>query len=379
MKILHVITSLGVGGAEAMLLKLLAGLDQDKFRQSIVTLADSQSEFTEKAEAMGVQVQSLGMRPGGLSLMKLIRLVSIIRSHKPDIVQTWLYHSDLIGAIAAKLARVPAVVWNIRCSYLDRKDHPRSLFWIIWLLAKMSKIPEAVIVNSAAGRLAHEEHGYSPKRWELIQNGFNTDIFKPSLEARNALREALGLGPDTLLIGMIARYHPMKDHETFLNAAGILHQRREDVHFVLAGLGVDKDNRPLMEMIHRKGIMDKVSPLGERRNIQQIAAAMDIVTLTSYSEGFPNAIGEAMCCGVPCVAAGAGETRELIGDTGIVIPAKDPEALAAAWDSMLSMTPQERGALGQAARARIIEKYSLESVVRQYKSFYTQIAKKAES
>jgi len=377
MKILHVIGSLGVGGAEAMLLKLIIGGDSNAIQQKIVTIQDSKSQFLERAAEFGIGVESLGVRSGSVNPLPLFKIIPIIRRERPDIVHTWLHHADLIGTFGAVLARSPAIIWNIRCSYLDRKDHSRSLFWIIRLLAAMSNIPRAIIVNSGAGRLAHEKYGYIAKRWELIPNGFDTDVFKPSEASRIALRQSLGMSIDTILIGMIARYHPMKDHETFLKAAWLLHQRRSDVRFVLVGLGIDKNNRNLTEILKSTGTENIVSLLGEKRNIHEISAAMDISTLTSYSEGFPNAIGEAMACGVPCVATGVGDVLEIIGETGQVIPERDPEALAGAWEKILSMEPQARKALGMAARIRIIERYSLESVVRRYQDLYMEIMERS--
>jgi len=234
-----------------------------------------------------------------------------------------------------------------------------------------------MINNSLSSARLHERSlGYSNDRWAILPNGFELEKFVPSERARQDLRAELRLPPDSLLIGLIGRYHPMKDHSNFLKAAGILGRRDPSVHFVLAGAGVDSANVELRELAKAFGVADCLHLLGARTDAPYITAALDIAGSASYSEAFPNVIGEAMSCGVPCVVTDVGDSAWLVGDTGFFVTPRDSNALADAWTELINRGEQGRQTLGTAARSRIAGMFSIASVAAQYARLYDQVLKR---
>ncbi len=370
-RVTHLITDLDVGGAERMLAKLVAGTDPARVRHAVISLLPPGSTAAEIAAA-GCPVASLDMRRGRLAPGALIRLVGLLRADRPDVLQSWLYHADLMGTIAGRIARVPTIAWNLRCSDMDLSLYPRSTTLVVRALALLSRLPDVVIANSEAGRAAHKALGYRPRRWEIIPNGFDIGLFRPDLGARGSLRAELGLAPDTKLIGMLARFDPMKDHATFLAAAARLAHANAGVHFVLAGRGIEPAN---VALAGEPALAGRLHLLGERADSARILAALDLATLSSaFGEGCPNVVGEAMACEVPCVATDVGDAARMIGETGRVVPPRDPAALAAAWAETLALSATDRAALGAAARSRIAEGYSLAAVRERYTALYEGLA-----
>jgi glycosyltransferase involved in cell wall biosynthesis len=371
LKIVHLITDLDTGGAEMMLAKLVTAMERVRFSNSVISLTDH-GTLGAWIAALGVPVFTLGMRRGAPDPIGIARLVRLLGQEKPDILQTWLYHADLMGTIASRLVRVPALCWNIRCSDMDMSHYSRLSRLVLQVLARLSRLPDVVIANSRAGQQLHEKLGYAPRRWEIIPNGFDLERFRPDDGARQAVREELAVPFDTLLVGLVARCDPMKDHRTFLEAAARIASQRADVHFVLAGKGVEA----LAGQIDALGLAKHVHLLGQRRDIPRLVAALDVFALSSaFGEGFPNVVGEAMACGIPCVVTDVGDAPDIVGDTGMIVPLRDPAAMADAWLRLLSMPAEDRQAMGRAARQRIEERYSLSVIARQYESLYRGIAR----
>lgn len=372
-KIAHIITGLGPGGAETMLCKLLTHMDTSRFQNTVISLTD-EGRIAHDIRQLGIPVHSLGLRPGIPHPFGLLRLVRRLRVQQPDIVQTWLYHADLLGLVGGRLAGVPSIAWNVRCTELREEDHSRLLFWLLRLLAYLSRGPQAVVVNSEAGRRVHEKIGYRPRQWVVIPNGFDTERFRPSPEMRSVVRKRLGVPENSFLVGMVARYHAMKDHSTFLNAVSQLARGRgADIRVMLVGQGIDGSNGALVNQIKNLNMQDKVLLLSEREDIPDLMASLDIAVSSSYSEGFSNVIGEAMACGVPCVVTDVGESAYIVGDTGLVVPPRDLGAFASALEQLLSMGTDRRRALGQAARERIISLFSIENIAKEYEKLYCDI------
>jgi glycosyltransferase involved in cell wall biosynthesis len=370
--VVHLITDLDVGGAEMMLARLLDHADRIHVRNAVICLSGL-GPVAEQIARAAVPVYALEMRSGRVDPTAFLRLVKYLRQLKPDVLQTWLYHSDLAGLAAGFLTRVPNVVWNIRCAELDPADHPISLRIIIRCLAWLSRLPSTVISNSIAGKLAHEQLGYHPRKWLVIPNGVDTWLFQPSVAARGQLRRELRLGDDTLLVGVLARVHPMKDHTTFLKAAAATAKARDDVHFVLAGRGVREDPR-LAGLVRDLELADRVHLLGECSNPAQLLAALDVAVSSSYSEAFPNVVAEAMACGIPCVVTDAGDSPAIVGSAGVVVPRRDPSALAQGIMQLLNLDPGTRRRLGAAARERILQEYSIQQAALRYEALYTDLA-----
>lgn len=352
-----------------MLYKLLSQMDRSRFRNSVISMVGN-GPLARKIKELEIPVYTLEMKFGVPNPRGLFRLIRLLRKQRPIVLQTWLYHADFLGLLAAKLVRLPQIVWNVRCSDMDMQHYSKVSALVIRMLAALSSIPEAVVVNSESGCEFHERLGYRPRRWVLIHNGFDLDRFCPDAAARIKFRQELGLPNDAILIGLVARFDPMKDHATFLEAAHLLLEKDPRVHFVLVGSKITLENRELTAMINSGQYGKHFHLMGERDDVSYIMAALDMATSSSYSEGFPNTIGEAMACGVPCVVTDAGDSALLVGNTGMVVPIKNPQALAEGWEQMIKLDGSGRSELGVAARCRIEEQFSLPTNVTRYEEFY---------
>ncbi|MBU6349328.1 MAG: glycosyltransferase, partial [Chloroflexi bacterium] len=305
----------------------------------------------------------------------LFRLVRYLRKIQPDVVQTWLYHADLLGLIGASIAQTRPVVWNIRSADMDMRQYPRLSSVVVKLCALLSAAPAAVVVNSATGRTFHAQIGYQPRRWAQIPNGIDTQKFKPDPSARITVRQELCITDDAFLIGLIARWDPMKDHATFIRAAGQLATQLENVYFVLAGQDVTQDNRELRKLIAQTNLAGKIFLLGKRTDIPRILASLDLLTSSSVSEGFPNVVVEAMACSIPCVVTNVGDSAEIVAESGWVVPIRDPDALVSAWQRVSALDDLQRQQLGHLARQRATELFSLRKMIEAYEAFYLEMAK----
>lgn len=371
-KIVHLITTLTVGGAEMMLYRLVSSMDQQRFESVVISLTDG-GDIGERIKEAGFRVYSLGMRRGQPTPLGLGRLVSLLKQEHPTILQTWMYHANLLGIVASKLAGKPTVVWNIRCSTFEFSQKQRLSDWTTRTCALISASPRLIVVNSEAGQHFHTQLGYHPREWRLIPNGINTEQYHPNAEARFAVRQELGLESDTPLIGLVARFDPIKGHQTFLQAAANLKQWQPEAHFLMVGLNVTIENKSLMDSIRKGGLLDNVHLLGLRHDIPRLTAALDIATSSSDAEGFSNTVGEAMSCGVPCAVTDVGDSAKIVSDTGKVVPARDPQALATAWNELLLMENGARLELGIRARHRVESLFALDYVVKQYEDLYESL------
>ena len=353
-----------------MLTRLVTTMDRERFESIVVSMTNG-GALRPVIEQADVKVRSLSIGRGVPNPMALLRLRRLLRTTRPNILQTWLYHADLLGLLTRGWRRSPQLAWNLRGSDLDMS---KLSTLVMRVLARLAHLPDVVMVNSQAGRRVHERMGYRPRRWEFIPNGFDLEEFRPDAAARTRLRADLGLSAHSLLIGLIARYDPMKDHANFLRGANILAKTHPDVSFVLVGRDVERENMALSDAITHLGLDRRVHMLGERVDIPALTAALDIATSSSFGEGFPNAIGEAMACAVPCVVTDVGDSRLIVDDTGRVVPAKNPYALANAWRELIEVGEEGRLSLGTAARHRIKKNYSLSAVIRRYEDLYEELA-----
>ena len=370
---MHVITGLEQGGAEAMLVRLLRGLDRESFSQSVVSLT-TRGIYGDLVESYGIPLTTLGM--AGFASMPgcLVGLGRDVNAFRPDIVQTWLYHADLMGLLASRWASSHAsVVWNIRCSSLEPGDVPSSTRWLRWCLTRLSSRPEAVLFNSVAGQSAHHAIGYRPRHSLVLPNGFDLERWRPNSLKRMEFRAEIGVGDDTILVGMVARYHRIKGHKAFFAAAARLRNSIPGIRFVLAGSGITWSNNSLVADIDRLDLKDIVILLGSRTDMPRIMAGLDCLVSTSTSEGFPNVLGEAMACGVPCVATDAGDSRNMVGDTGKIVALGDVDGLVIAVAELMTAGAEEKGVRSMQCRERIAENFELGQVVHRYAHFYREL------
>lgn len=358
-----------------MLYKLLAHMHREEFEQAVASLTPGGATGPLIA-GLGIPVHDLGMRRGVPSPSGLLRLIRLLREWRPHVLQTWLYHADLLGTVAARAGSRPVLAWNVRCSKMDARYESGLGGLMLRLLARLSTKPEVVVVNSAAGEELHRSLGYAPRRWAMLPNGFDTGAFAPDTERRLAARAALGVQPGQSAIGLIARYDPIKDHATFLRAGARALASRQDLVFVLAGPGVDRDNRELRELVEALNLQNQTLLLGARTDVAALNAALDIASCTSLGEGFPNTIGEAMATGVPVVMTDVGDAREIVGPAGLIVPPRDPDDLARAWLSLLDLPAEERLRLGRLARERIVARFDIRQIARLYEDLYRDLAAK---
>ncbi|MDE2166826.1 MAG: glycosyltransferase [Alphaproteobacteria bacterium] len=368
--VLHVITDLGSGGAERVLARLAVA--SKKFQHVIVSLT-GEGDLGPSLHANGISVHALDMRPGGLpSLSAFLHLVRIIREARPVAVQTWLYHADLLGLFAARLAGCRTVAWNLRCSNMDLSRYRWSTRLVVRLLAALSPWPAFVLVNSEAGRRWHAALGYRPRHWQLTPNGIDTSLFRPDSVARDAWRRRLGIPPETVLVGMVARRDPMKDHATILAAAARAVRDSHNLEFVLAGQGITRHDPELARLADV--VAAPVHLIGPCDEVPTLTAAFDIAVLSAaFGEGFPNVVAEAMATGVPCIVTDVGDAAAIVDATGLVVPPRDPEALARAI-STLAADSTLRARLGTAARQRIEQHYKLSDMVSAYEELWQRLA-----
>jgi glycosyltransferase involved in cell wall biosynthesis len=373
-RVTHIIAGLLTGGAEMMLYKVLSRWDRSRFRARVISL--SQSGFiADRIQGLGVPVHTLGMSINRPDPRPFLRLARWLRIDPPDVVQTWMYHADLVGGLTARLVSDAPILWGIRTGPLEDRSFKRSTLMVIQTCARLSRLlPTRILCCSEAGRREHEALGYDHDKMVVVPNGFDLEAFRPDPEARAALRGELGISDETPLIGMVARYDPVKDHATFFEAAARLHAVMPEARFVLCGRDVTWENRAMASMIDRAGVRQVVHLLGQREDAHRVIAALDVSTLSSAcGEGFSNVIGESMACAVPCVVTDVGDAAQILGDTGLVVPPRRPETLAAGWRRMAELPAEARAERGRAARERVESRFSLDVIVRRYQDLYVEL------
>lgn len=370
-KVLHLIPSLGIGGAERALISLVTRLDSEHF-ESVVVSMTTDMPLSPVLDAAGIRYRTLGMSRGRIAPGAVLEFRRLLRLERPAILQTWLYHADLLGlAATATLAAAPILCWNVRCSNMDLQKYRPLTRRVLALLARFSRRPAAVVVNSEAGQLHHAALGYRPRNWVLIPNGFDTQRFVPDLSARRAVRSEFGIAADAPLFGMMGRLDPMKGHSVLLDAAVHILTRLPLARFLLVGTNV-----PLLaKEVAARALMDAVVLSAQRDDMPRLMAALDVGCLASaFGEGFPNVLGETMSCGIPCVTTDVGDAARIVGETGIVVPPQQPGLLADALVALWQDGAAAREARGEAARMRIVQHYSLEKTVSRYAELYGALA-----
>ncbi len=360
--LVFLIRNLAIGGAERQLVALASNLDKDIFDVTVLTLYDG-GELLGDLNRAGVRTVSLGKK-GRWDLSSItLQLVRVLRKLKPDILHSELTAQNLLAVMAKAVLPGTRIVWGVRSSNLD--DRRRD--WLSLLNCRVeiwsSRLPDLIISNSIAARTYHSTAGFAGARMVVIPNGIDTECFAPDRKAGLRCRASLGVPDSSLAIGLVGRLDRIKDHGTFLRAAAIFARRRPDAKFVCFGPGPGDYLLELRQQARLLGLTDRVVWGGSFRDMPSAYNALDICCSSSFGEGLPNAIAEAMACGVPCVVTDVGDSALVVGDTGVVVPPRSPEALAAGWAALanrMSQTP----ALGKAARERIESRLSLPAFIR---------------
>lgn len=372
MRVLHVITSLNVGGAERSLASVTRALN-DGYEHAAILLGDLGPLGAQLREA-GMNVLAMGMPSPLLAAKHTPHLVALLREFRPTILQGWMYHGNIAAYLIAMFyGRSIPVLWNVRHCLYEIRDEKRLTQLLIRAGRTLSARVCATIYNSALSRAQHESFGFRG-RGHVIANGFDLNRWRPDAEQRSIVRAELGItDASAKVVGHFARFHPMKDHGTFLRAIGVLLSRMPQAHAVLAGANVTYDNETLSALIapeHRS----RVHLLGERSDLERLMRALDVFCLSSWSEAFPNVVGEAMASGVPCVATDVGDCCDIVGDTGVVVVPRCPSALAAALLDFLARCSSDISQLGAAARSRMAARFSLQAMALKYRCLYEAAA-----
>lgn len=354
-----------------MLVRLLDHMQGDSAEHMVISLTD--------AHPLGLQLKDIGVHVDSVGATKfptprdIARLVRLFRCWRPDVVQTWMLHSNVVGGVAARLAGRYPVAWGIHTGRLTVARHGLRTVLVQRIESRLSHIvPSNVITCSESARREVANIGYAEGKCAVIPNGFDLTAFRPNGDARILLRQELGVAKDQILVGAVSRFHPDKDHRTLLEAAAHVAARDETVHFVLCGPGLDARNPRLMAWARPLG--DRVHFLGERDDIPAVTAALDLAVSSSVNEGLPLVIGEAMACEVPVVATDSGDSATVIGETGRIVPPEDARALADAMFEVIRMGDAERRQHGIAARKRIREQYELASTAVRYRRIWESLA-----
>jgi glycosyltransferase involved in cell wall biosynthesis len=376
--VLHVIASLGSGGAESTLLRVVTATAEYEHVVMSLTAGGINAGRLRRA---GVEVCDLGLPRGGISIASLRTLFAAVRDRAPLVVQTWMYHSDLIGGLLARMSGHTGVVWGVRNGYVNAQTMPLRTRLVVRACAKLSRvIPYAIVAPSEASVREHCAIGYARDRFRLIPNGYDTETLKPDAAVRETARRALGIAPDVRLIGMVGRWDPQKDHRTLLHALrGLVVLAPEAPwHCTLIGPGMTGDNAELVSLVKSAMLSDRVSLAGSSDDIQATMNALDVHVLSSRGESFPNVVAEAMACGTPVIATDVGDAADIVGDTGWIVPARSPEPLAAALrESMTLMDDSHAWHRRQrAARQRIGSKFSLVSMADAYRGVWESVGRR---
>lgn len=375
MRIFHVITGLNVGGAEMLLCQLLETLRPPAFEHTVIALLDKEGVLSRRV-AKSAELHHLGMRAGWVRLKDLWRLRRYLHNGKPDVVQAWMFHANLMATLTSLWSGIP-VVWGVHQSLDYIRGNKLNTRVVICASRALSRFPDRIVYCSSVSADQCEAFGFHQVARQLIPNGFDTERFRPDADARVRVRNEFAISEDNFVIGLVARWHAMKDHDNFLQAATLFVREHSHALFLLVGDGLDAGNKVLTDWIQARGLVERVRLCGRRSDLAAVNAALDVASSSSaWGEAFPMALGEAMACGVPCVATDVGDVRQIIGDTGVVVPPRNPAALCTGWEKLAGMSRRDRDALGVRVRQRIIERYSLASVARQYADLYLSVSRR---
>ncbi|MUG98978.1 glycosyltransferase [Scytonema sp. UIC 10036] len=362
-KITFLIRSLersGGGGAEKQLATLAKALSQKGFEVTILRFyPDTHSEV----EFSGTSIKLLSLEKQNRWDMVgfFWRLLKQIKSIQPDVLHSYLPDSNIVTIFLKPFFPTTKMVWGIRHS--NWGTGKKSSWWInsiLYVEQKLARFADLIIANSYAGQKYHLSKGFPAEKTIVIPNGIDVHYFKHDPEAGKIIRQEWGVSTNQILIGLIGRLHPMKDHSTFLKAAALLFQEHQDVRFVCIGGGVQQDYAiQLYELTNQLGIAEQVIWAGARLDMPEVYNALDIfVSASAYGEGFSNAIGEAMACGKTCVVTDVGDSASIVGNQGIVVPPGDPQALKTAVMQLIAKLNTENYAQTK-IRQRIVENFSV--------------------
>lgn len=372
--VVHIISGLLHGGAETVLLRLATATGPD-IRHTVISMS-GEGLLGPRLREAGIEVLTLDMQGVAGTARGVLRLFRLLRARRPDVVQTWMYHADLIGGVVARAAGIRAVAWGIRNSGVDLERSSRSARMTAWLCARLSGWVPAVIVACAhKAAEVHAAWGYRADRMLVAPNGYDLQAWHPEAGDRARLRAEWGVPAGAPLLGSMARWNPLKDHANLFAALALCVRRHPDLRCVVAGLGMSRDNAPMMALARHYGLLDHLIFLGRRDDVPVLMRALDVHVLSSRAEGFPNVVCEAMASGVACVVTDVGDAAQIVGEHGWVAPPHDPVTLSAAIEQAIEAVraPDAPQRL-QEARESVAARYSLQNMTRRYATIWRRLA-----
>ncbi len=358
MKIVFLARSLDYGGAERQLVALAQGLHENKHDVAIVAFYADGPLQTE-LRAARLPVHFLNKRGRWHTIGFFVDLVRLLHRLRPEVLHSYLTTANVMAALAKPFLLNTRLVFGARASSFDLSHYDRLSRFAAWLERHLSFAADRVIVNSQAGRKHYMALGYREKSIVVIPNGIDLDTFAPDTATGCKVRAEWGVGQEQPLIGLVGRLDVLKDHGTFLRAAAQLAELRQDARFVCIGGGPDDYGQSLRQLADDLGLSKRLIWANFRSDMPAVYNALDILCLSSTSEGFPNVVGEAMACGVSCVVTDVGDAAEIVGDTGIVVPPGNPEAMAQGLIEMLGRNSTD----GRSPRERILENFGHERMI----------------
>ena len=364
-KLVHVIISLELGGAEGMLERLILESSKNPLiQQSIITLRN-EGTIGCRLRRQGFDVTSLSMTSMLSVPIILYKLIKIFKLRRPDAVYTWMYHSDLIGGVAAFVAGVKNIIWGIRNTKIPQRSCSVTS-GIIRICSVLSfYVPNKIVCCAEAAKLAHVELGFCSSKMVVIPNGYDLSFFNPSAELRDCIRNDLGFLESDLVIGVVGRFDPLKDFKNFIKAASLLSQDLDNVKFLMVGKGLDQENVELNAWINNSHRPENFILIGEAVP-HDLYSAMDVYCLSSKAEGFPNVVAEAMAMRIPCVVTDVGDAARIVGESGVVVEPMDSNKLYKGLMSVLTLSKHDREGLGTIARQLIMDRYDIQRVQQKF-------------
>lgn len=367
-KIIHIISSLGSGGAEKVLTDMVCQMSE--FEHIVISLK-SNGFYYKKLIDNSIETYQLGINKYNC-IVKLFLLLKIVIRQKPQVIQGWLYHGNIIS-LMCKLFVKSKIVWCIHSNKIEYPVYSRTIILLNKICALFSKIPNAILFVSQASMKSHISHGYKNNNMPIINNGYDLSEFYYDDSIKVFSRNSNLISPDSFVIGCIGRLHPAKDHENFFSAIAKIKNKLGIFNIVMAGSGIELGNAKLMDLVAKYDLIDNIILLGIQSNMNKVYNMLDLLVLSSYTESFPNVLVEAMCCQLPCVSTDAGDARIILDNDCYVVNARDATSLANVVYSIANLVSAERKVLGIMNRNKVFSRYTMENMLKKYKDLYTEL------
>lgn len=368
-RVVHVIIGLNVGGAELMLKRLvLHSQKTGQFEHSVISLTDL-GVIGPDLQDQGIEVYSLGMKSIASVPKVFLRLKKLLKEVKPDVVQTWMYHADFLGGLAAKSVGIDNIIWGIRTTDVSQGASKQTVH-LSKLCAKLSYyIPNSIVCAAHVSKDYHVGIGYDEFKMMVIPNGFDLEALSSTEEDGLDIRRQFDLSPDDILIGSVGRFNPVKNQKLFVEVASTLIKDFPDLKFMLVGRDNDSENKELMSWVKQHNLVDNFRLLGQRNDVPKCLKAMDIFCLHSRTEGFPNVVGEAVLSDTTCVAVNVGDVGVLLDKESISL-SNDALGISNAIKNYLAYPKDKLLKKANENKDNIITKYSMEVIIDKFHSLY---------